>query len=89
MLPAVRQALASFFKRHFHRSHRSAVKAFNNHCRISATWNNSVDEPLRDGDFYEESVKAVLMCRKNFTRQVNMGLRDKRARVAAIKRPRP
>src|SRR5215471_21485413 len=42
MRSAVWPALASFLKRLFHRSHRSAVKAFNNHCRISATRNGSV-----------------------------------------------
>jgi hypothetical protein len=46
VLSAVWPALASPFKRQFHRSHRSAVKLFNDHCRTSANRNGSTDEPL-------------------------------------------
>jgi hypothetical protein len=52
---------ASFLKRHFHRGHGSAVKAFDDHCRISATRNSSVNGPLRKNEFYCE---AALICAK-------------------------
>jgi hypothetical protein len=60
---AVWPARASFLERDFHRSHGSAVKAFNDHCRTSAK-NSSIDEPLSSQ--FTGIGEGVLMSRKNF-----------------------
>jgi hypothetical protein len=50
-----------------------------------ATRNGSINEPLREDEFLRGVSEAALMCDKCFVRQLNMGLRDKRARVDAVK----
>jgi hypothetical protein len=59
VLSAVWPARASFLKRDFDRSHRSAVKLFNDHCRTSANRNGSIDEPLGGVTFNEELVRRL------------------------------
>jgi hypothetical protein len=54
VLSAVWPARASFLKRDFHRSHRPAVKAFNDHCRISATRTARIDALCSVRKFYED-----------------------------------
>jgi hypothetical protein len=50
-----------------------------------ATRNGSINEPLREDEFLRGVSEAGLMRDKCFVRQLNMGLRDKRARVDAVK----